>query len=227
MEPQSQDCGKAYKWERGDVEPKLQWSRSHKTAESDLLHFAVACEFVLQWSRSHKTAERYAPTVATHCNTPLQWSRSHKTAERGGWMSDSPDMWRFNGAAVTRLRKGVSESSFGQSCCASMEPQSQDCGKVCFAGSAIAIRMKLQWSRSHKTAERKPTRHCWVFGPRCFNGAAVTRLRKDVSPASTRPWIESLQWSRSHKTAERNCWAFVAPAIRPLQWSRSHKTAER
>ena len=131
MEPQSQDCGKQHDVAVLREYFKLQWSRSHKTAERAEVKSKVLTEVQLQWSRSHKTAE------------------SHDCANAFAGVPA-----RFNGAAVTRLRKGPCDCT--QANCSKLLQwsRSHKTAESEAAGAQLAEGDALQWSRSHKTAER-------------------------------------------------------------------------
>ena len=58
-----------------------------------------------------------------------------------------------------------------------MGPQSLDCGRLKFK-LLLGECESLQWGRSHSTAEGEFDPVCPKRDPTCFNGAAVTRLRK-------------------------------------------------
>ena len=107
MGPQSLDCGRYAVPTSSHSISRLQWGRSHSTAEGRRGHFSSRNYFLLQWGRSHSTAEGglnqyvslnavltasmgpqsldcgrigvlYMPDTWTQV---LQWGRSHSTAE--------------------------------------------------------------------------------------------------------------------------------------------------
>ena len=158
----------------------------------------------------------------------LQWGRSHSTAET----TVTPPAFhraicRFNGAAVTRLRKPPS----GRRCVILLSllqwGRSHSTAETFHAAKQATQDAELQWGRSHSTAETCAFEYDAgeagpaSMGPQsldcgnpgisritqrdahpCFNGAAVTRLRKLVGENRAARVPMQLQWGRSHSTAE-------------------------
>ena len=132
----------------------------------------------------------------------LQWGRSLSTAERLVQVVVVVDAkFRFNGAAVFRLRKGAQQKEVWKC-------------NGCFNGAAV---FRLRKASTPATF-RLPMR--------CFNGAAVFRLRKDQRQRGGRgrEGLASMG-PQSFDCGKNNYESRPTPAG-GLQWGRSLSTAE-
>jgi len=118
------------------------------------------------------SANNYASVVAS-TEPP-----SEDGGENGRLHRGHREARRFNGAAVRRRRRAVTDRGLSLDLGASTEPPSEDGGEV---GRLVRITMHLaalQRSRRPKTAESLGCARRGRLGRGSFNGAAVRRRRR-------------------------------------------------
>jgi len=85
--------------------------------------------------------------------------------------------WRFNGAALVRVRK-------------------------CSFRSPSPLTGTLQWGRTRSSAEISNRFDSGTVAGTRFNGAALVRVRKPIWADRVRPLAQLLQWGRTRSSAE-------------------------
>ena len=140
----------------------------------------------LQWGRGLATAEGIEVKAGGPLFNTLQWGRGLATAEgRPSDRATGRTISSFNGAAVSRPRKGHLAARSAMLRGASMGPRSRDRGRTSGEKWWASSDTALQWGRGLATAEGRLSRR--KKSPRKrFNGAAVSRPRKAERPSRGR-----------------------------------------